>query len=496
MWLSNSDAVTASDMQKTMQAEMGSEVAFLSVKMMGGREEGIYASSMLADIGIQQTDHGLTLSPKIQSKDVFFFDDTCVLGDDGFEDALMQVQSISRELNDEEQVPSASPRYQANQVDDFQPVKRRKVSSYGPGELMSQNVASDTLDGAQPVRALDLEWQEQADLFMQQPPKACFPGHLKSLVTDQQNFSEKEKVPLNDREQSLAHEGHGTDDAIVHQKHTSTGTQSSCRLEENNKHRRSSASPPTEERQLQGHDCEPTTPGLVDGEPGPVKETDVSQSCLISLNVERPEIGSCPSDSAGSVSDSSGTRILDPNVPLPSIERPYQETIGTDNLNDKVDFKRIKYMSRAKAASFGLASGLFRAPRRTAIHAATMPPSDAPSDTSAERDLDDQSWKSSQTPQQPPTGTCFSDTSQETPTLVHTSDSTLVHQIPVQLRRQFDALVKKFHSDQKFRRSVQSYMMEQNSESALLMCLTSLVTNNLSPRCFGSKSRCDRSNTK
>lgn len=110
------------------ESELGDGGALSSFSKMMGRGEGIYASAMSADVGLQHRDQiGLTLPPKAISG-VKLSLDACMITGLDFEDALMQLEPLLAEAEGLTSSPHAN-RLRGSRRRYIAPsLKRRKLS--------------------------------------------------------------------------------------------------------------------------------------------------------------------------------------------------------------------------------------------------------------------------------------------------------------------------------------------------------------------------------
>jgi hypothetical protein len=102
-----------------------------SSRKMTGHQEGIYASSTSADVGIHETDqNGLTLSPKIRSEKSVSLE-TCMITDYDLEETSRQLEAPSWETDERWSFFHPDAIYRARQHNLAPPFKKRRLA----GEL-------------------------------------------------------------------------------------------------------------------------------------------------------------------------------------------------------------------------------------------------------------------------------------------------------------------------------------------------------------------------
>ncbi len=178
-----------------MTAKPGSELAEPSLKRMAGHAEGIYASSLSTDGESRQTDQGLTLFPKIQSRGSSCLERACTGIEERPRDPSNQLGSVQNDLEERDARSYSASIYETFLRLDPRPSKRRRLTeciSENPG--LSSRVPVPVTQSS-PVSSQCMVWQVLAKQYMQVFVSDALPGSFKVGGKPRQPYGGKENVP-------------------------------------------------------------------------------------------------------------------------------------------------------------------------------------------------------------------------------------------------------------------------------------------------------------
>jgi hypothetical protein len=439
---------------------------------MAGKGEGIYASSKSVDVGTHQTDHGLTLHPKTQSRDATHPKNAHPIIGGGLKDAFLPLHSIGLQSDTDPSWSNPIVINAKSQPNDPYPAKRRRLAT-DASSYTSQGDRSGSETGTRSVSTSNLTLQESA----KQPPQHSWstlslePG---SDTVDWKCLTGEENIPpdppLAPHVSARPCHGHSYAHQEVSHHYGLLGD---------------GVSRPVMEIDIK-KETSPTEYQIpIDGRA--VCASSVSEHVVFMGNMQNlVDTYQTTRHAAGNVDPKqgkthpfefgarSGVSSWGPYVPIPSVEKDFQE-LEVDASNEKSMKRSLpSRCSRAAAVAYGVSNGLFGGHSRDSKLGPFWSASQTLRNSSTQRD-------SSQIPtavSQPPPTAIRDLKFQQSSTVTTNKNPSQDHVIPANLRIQLDALVKKYHQDALFRQSVDTYIMEMLRKSELLH-YSLLMINNL-----------------
>lgn len=438
--------------EHVVEAELGGGRALSSFTKMTGQGEGIYASSTSAGVGLQQTDQvGLTLSPKTKSGDKLSLD-ACMITDQDFEEALKQLEPLL--ADHEERTPSfrVDPTYDVRRHYVAAPNKRRKLSGdlYEP---LFQRLSSSPITWPRSVSFPIRTQQEATEHFLQptlntvspEPVKVCAGNQHHDDINETQCLKPLE-LPLSPPDESP--EGIRACQEDRRNAHLSTHENIES-VEETSAESialKSSRHAPTNGRGIgtAGSDCAVSGKDLK-GQGSGIQNGHDSEMLSYGIGDE---------ESAGGTNLHQGKVLWDPDIPLHSIEE--NQGLGVDS---HTDMRSSRTRSFNKAAAYGVSICFPLAPSQTIAGVAKVAANETTRKFEPSQDSLQSSRKLLQTSTPASIAKLILQSSQQA--LVEGySRSLSSHQIPAELRKRFHALLRKFQSDEQFQKAVATYAME------------------------------------
>jgi hypothetical protein len=435
------------------EAGIGGGRSSSPLSKMTGPGEGIYASSTSADVGLQQTDQiGLTLSPKINSGDKLSLGARMVTDQD-FEETLKQLEPLLARHEDRTPPSPVDSNYGGGLRYVAALNKRRKLSGdlYEP---VFQRLSSSPVIRPRPVSSPTRKQQEATEQSLQ-PTLSTVSQEPVTVNAENQHHEDGYEIPspkpsglpLSPPDESP--EGIGACQEDLRNPSLSA-PESLESMEETSSESilfQSSRHSSTNDRGISttGLDCAVSGKDLKDQGRG-------VQNCHDS---EMSNYGVGHEKSANVTNAYQGKVFWDPDVPLQSVEEENQGLGVTRHTNMRSSRSR----SLDNAAVYGVSRGFPSPHSLTIAGVAKVAANETTRKFEPLQDSLQSSRKSLQTSPLASIVRLILQSSQQA--LVEGySKSLLSHQIPAELRKLFHALLRKFQIDDQFQKAVATYAME------------------------------------
>lgn len=440
-----------------MEAALCGVTASSSSRMMASHGEGIYASSTSVYVGIQETDQiGLTLSPKIRSgKEVSL--DTYVIAHHDFDDASNQFEPLSGETDERMSSFRRKTTYGACLSNLSPPSKKRRLSGCLSGASF-QRLNSISANGFGSISFLTSTGQKCTKQFLQPKPSMLSPDFVRVCTMNWQRGDENKNSCLKSWEVSPF--SPCDPPACIR----------ACQENFKNSH------PSSNDNMDSTEQTSPKSTAFMSSHHYSLKGRGIRSTGLnytiAGNNFQEQAKGIQYSDNPGisaykmhhqnlvSATDLSRCKSFrDPDVPMQSIERESHELVP----NRPSGIQNSKTLSLTRNLASNFSSRLSQGANGTNLGATSMAANETTRNFIPSQDLIQSLLNPLQTPTLAPIIRHLYEKYQQALVESQTNHPSS-HYIPDELRKLFDALLRKYQTDQHVRHCITRFIMRVTGE--------------------------------